>query len=532
MEHTIVIEPVGKQLSVPHGYSLMEALRQTDVEFPCGGCGRCGNCRVELLSGDIAMTEAHAAILRDKGFGSSWRLACMSKVEDDIVIRIPRGAMSITADDCCLSFVPEKGLGIAIDLGSTTVVGQLVDMETGTVLRTESGINPQVAYGADIISRISYCMRSEENLRELSSLTRDFIGSAIIERLCRNGEAGQVRQVVIAGNTVMHHIFAALDLGPLSVAPFCSPHNEGISFLPSELSPNLPPDSNVLFLPNITHFIGSDVLCGIHHCGMQHCGSWQLLIDLGTNGEMALGCRDRILCASTAAGPAFEGINITCGMRAMDGAVYAIDGGADGRPLMHTVADVAPRGFCGSGLVEAVHYLFSNGIIDFAGAFTDVAAQDVATVSACSVACGVNGTATDSLADALPTRFYFDDNVFLDIRDVREFQLAKAALAAGVDILMEQAGIVADDIENIYITGGLGYYINIGKMQQLGMFEQFSKERFHKLPNSSLAGAKELLFRSRQTEVEGILSLVEHCPLESVAAFQNVFCEKMFFPFM
>lgn len=515
MEHTITIEPIGKQLSVPHGHSLMEALRQTDVEFPCGGRGRCGNCRVELLSGDIAMTEAHAAILRDKGFGPSWRLACLSRVEDDIVIRVPQGAMSITTDDSCLSFVPENGLGIAIDLGSTTIVGQLVDMETGTVLRTESGVNPQVAYGADIISRISYCISSEENLKALSALTREFIGSYIIENLCRKGGIGRVRRVVIAGNTVMHHIFAALDLSPLSVAPFCSPHNEAISFSPSDLNPNLPADCHVLFLPNITHFIGSDILCGIHRCGMQHSRGWQLLIDLGTNGEMALGCSNRILCASTAAGPAFEGINITCGMRAVDGAVYAIDAGADGCPSMHTVADAAPRGFCGSGLVEAVHYLFSNGIIDFTGAFTDAAAHGSVTIQAGSAA-----------------RFYFDNNVFLDIQDVREFQLAKAALSAGVDILMEQAGITADDIEGICITGGLGYYVNIEKMQQLGMFEQFRKERFRKLPNSSLAGAKELLFRSSRSEVESILSIVEHCPLESIAAFQNIFCEKMFFPFM
>lgn len=532
MEHTITIEPMGKQLSVPHGYSLMEALRQSDVEFPCGGRGRCGNCRVELLSGDIAMTEAHTAILKDKGFGPSWRLACLSRVEDDIVIRVPQGAMNITTDDSCLSFVPENGLGIAIDLGSTTIVGQLVDMETGAVVRTESGVNPQVAYGADIISRISYCIRSEKNLKELSALTREFIGSAIIENLCRNGEMGRVHRIVIAGNTVMHHIFAAFDLSPLSVAPFCSPHNEAISFSPSDLNPNLSADCHVLFLPNITHFIGSDILCGIHRCGMQYSRGWQLLIDLGTNGEMALGCSERILCASTAAGPAFEGINITCGMRAVDGAVYAIDGDADGRPLMHTVADAAPRGFCGSGLVETVHYLFSNGIIDFTGAFTDATAHDFVTVQAGSAACVDNDTVMDSPAASLPTRFYFDNNVFLDIQDVREFQLAKAALSAGVDILMERAGITADDIEDICITGGLGYYVNIEKMQQLGMFEQFRKECFHKLPNSSLAGAKELLFRSNQAEVESILSIVEHCPLESIAAFQNVFCEKMFFPFM
>ena len=230
---------------------------------------------------------------------------------------------------------------------------------------------------------------------------------------------------------------------------------------------------------------------------------WQLLIDLGTNGEMALGCRERILCTSTAAGSAFEGINIMCGMRAVDGAVYAIDSDSDKRPLLHTIADVTPRGLCGSGLVEAVHYLFSNELIDFTGAFTE---PDM-------------------------NRFQLDDTVFLDIQDIREFQLAKAALSAGVDILIEQAGIMADDIEQVILTGGLGYYINIDKMQQLGMFEQFDKQRFDKLPNASLGGAKSFLFKNGQGEVAPILALIDHYPLESIQNFQQIFCKKMFFPY-
>ena len=502
MEHSITIEPLGKRLFVSHGTLLSEVLRHTNVEFPCGGKGRCGNCRVKIVSGSVALTDAHAAILEAKGMGSSWRLACMSRVECDLSIRIPVSAMSIAADESCISFVPGKGLGIAVDLGSTTVVLQLVDLRSGCVIRTESGVNPQTSYGAEIISRISYAIQEVENLQVLSMLTRNFIGGLICG-MCSEDERREIVQVVIAGNTVMHHIFASLSLAPLASAPFLSPCNGAVSFTPSELGWSLPSTCNILFLPNLSHFIGSDILCGIKKCGMYNSDCWQLLIDLGTNGEMALGCRERILCASTAAGPAFEGINIMCGMRAVDGAVYAIDRYTDGYSHLHTIADATPRGFCGSGLVEAVHDLFFNQIIDCTGAFTE---SDM-------------------------TRYYFDDHVFLDIKDIREFQLAKAALCAGVDLLIRQAGITVDMIERIFITGGLGYYINIEKMQRIGMFEQFDKHRFDKLPNASLGGAKHFLFKNGQAEISRILSLVEHCSLESIQAFQNIFCEKMFFPF-
>lgn len=502
MEHIVTIEPMGTKLSVPHGTMLSNVLRRIGADFPCGGNGLCGNCRVELISGNIALTDAHLALLKAKGMGPSWRLACMSRVECDLSIRIPNSTMSITADESSFSFVPEKGLGIAVDLGSTTIVLQLVNLQSGDVIRTESDVNPQTSYGADIISRISYAIQGADKLKELSNLTRNFIGG-MIHKMCSEDECRETRQVVIAGNTVMHHIFTSLDLTPLATAPFSSPHNEAVSFTPSELGWNLPPTCNILFLPNLSHFIGSDILCGIKRSGMYDSEHWQLLIDLGTNGEMALGCRKRILCASTAAGPAFEGINIACGMRAVEGAVYAIDRNTNKLPHLHTIANALPRGFCGSGLIEAIDDLYSHEIIDCTGAFTE---PDM-------------------------TRYYFDGHVFLDIQDIREFQLAKAALCAGVELLIEQAGITADAIEQIFITGGLGYYINIEKMQRLGMFDQFDKHKFCKLSNASLGGVKHFLFKNGQAEISQILALVEHCSLESMQTFQNIFCEKMFLPF-
>ena len=207
--------------------------------------------------------------------GSSWRLACMSRVECDLSIRIPVSAMSIAADESCISFVPGKGLGIAVDLGSTTVVLQLVDLRSGCVIRTESGVNPQTSYGADIISRISYAIQEEGN----------FIGGLICG-MCSEDERREIVQVVIAGNTVMHHIFASLSLAPLASAPFLSPCNGAVSFTPSELGWSLPSTCNILFLPNLSHFIGSDILCGIKKCGMYNSDCWQLLIDLGTTVEL------------------------------------------------------------------------------------------------------------------------------------------------------------------------------------------------------------------------------------------------------
>lgn len=404
-KHTVRIEPLGQVCEVPHGTPLRDVLRGMHADFPCGGRGQCGKCRVRLLSGQVSVDGRHATLLAEKGLDTAWRMACLSRVEDDLSIEVPQPEMQIlTAGGGSFSFLPESGYGVAVDLGSTTVVAQLVSLADNRVVRTVTEVNPQIAWGADIISRISYALQSAAHLVQLRDAVRTCVGR-MIETLLEEAEAGAVRKVVMAGNTAMHHLFAGYDVAPLAAAPYQSPQNAGFCLTADELGWRFLSPCTVEFLPNLSHFVGSDLLCGILACGISAGRDYSLLIDLGTNGEMALGNGSRIVYTSTAAGPAFEGVNISCGMRAVAGAVYAVEEEAGGRRCL-TVGGCPPAGICGSGLVEAVCSLVSGGEVDMTGAMTRPDCTEV------ELAPGVKLTGND----------------------IREFQLAKAALAAGMQL--------------------------------------------------------------------------------------------------
>ncbi len=502
--HKVTLLPGGDIIRAPHGSTLSDLLTDRNVAMPCGARGFCGNCRVRLTSGSIALTPAHEALRTRKQLGHDWYLACMTTVECDLTVQLPPDAMLITSDRADTHNAArdgEKGLGIAVDLGSTTIVAQLVDMMTGRVIESSDGVNPQTGYGADIISRITFAMKSAAGAETLRRITLDCIGSHI-ERLLKPDQVREVRTVTVAGNTAMHHFFAGLDTTPLSRAPFCSPTGGAYAFVPSQLGWHMLPDTcRVHLLPTISHFIGSDILCGIQACGMADIPEWQMLIDLGTNGEIALGCRDRIYCTSTAAGPAFEGLNMECGVRATPGAIYAVEA-TDERPRLLTVGWESPSGFCGSGIVEAIAYMLEEGVIDFTGAFAD--------------------GGSDS--------FVFAPGVYISVQDVREFQLAKGALSAGVEMLMKEAGINAGDIERVILTGGMGYHINLEKMQTVGLFRDFETRQFVRIPNSSLSGARMNLYPRCRESQKSVLDKITFCALETNCEFQKIFCQEMFFP--
>jgi uncharacterized 2Fe-2S/4Fe-4S cluster protein (DUF4445 family) len=278
-------------------------------------------------------------------------------------------------------------------------------------------------------------MESEQNMQTLMWCVRNYVGTEI-SRLLADYKVKDVERIVIAGNTVMHHLFSGIDVSSLASTPFQGIDNNAQIFTPNILKWDLPAGCQIEFLPNLGHFVGSDILCGVEACNMLTDQGWSLLVDLGTNGEIALAGKGRVIYTSTAAGPAFEGINISCGMRATSGAVYAVDY-CDGKFEVKTIDDLPGKGLCGSGLVEAVHALLQSGNMDSTGGFVDDA--DYIDIT---------------------------DKVRLTIADVREFQLAKAALAAGIEIILQESGVSPGDVKNIYITGGLGNYLNVEKIKE------------------------------------------------------------------
>ncbi len=495
------LQPIGKTLEVPRGTSLQNLLFDYGVEFPCGGNGRCRGCRVRVLAGSLSASAGEEEILSSRELAEGWRLACRSAVTDAVTLEIHQWETPILADDSVFEFAPQEGLGIAVDLGTTTVVVQLLDMQTGHVLGVRTDLNPQVAFGNDVMSRVQFAATAEGGLR-LKDAIRAGIGRLIEDLLRTDQGCGmEVRKVAVVGNTVMHHLFCGIDVGPLAHYPF-EPVNDGLRlFRSAELGWKINGDPMVWFLPCLGGFVGSDILAGILATRMHENDSLVALVDLGTNGEVVLGRRERMLCASTAAGPAFEGAGISMGMRAATGAIseVRISGAA---VQCHVLGSGVPRGICGSGLVDAVAAGLDLGVILPNGRLADNASQ-----------------------------WMLSPPVLLTQNDIRELQLAKGAIAAAFRILLSHWGAEAADVKRIYLAGAFGNYVNRTSARKIGLIE-FPEEKVRPSGNTALLGAKLALF-IRDEEDSGLASLrrqIKHVSLASDPQFQDVFVECMSFP--
>ncbi len=488
------IEPLGKELDVNYGTPLKDLIFEYGVEFPCGGKGFCGGCKVKLLAGDVKDPEKHEELNYKLGLDSEYRLACISELVEDVTIEIPQLESLILADNTQFNFTPLEGFGIAIDIGTTTIVAQLIDLKTSQVMDVQTSRNPQTRYGSDIMSRILHGLTPQGN-EELKSLIRDEAYRMV--KLLLAGKGLSLVKIVLVGNSVMHHLFCGFDVKPLSMYPFETTNNESAKFLPKELNWNLHEDVEIIFTRPIASFIGSDIYAGIIASGMDKTPNLTALIDLGTNGEIVVGNNEKMVCASTAAGPAFEGANIHMGMSAMTGAISSVNL-SDEIIDYHVIGNQDALGICGSGLIDAVAVFLQNGKLDAGGAVVN---ED--------------------------ENLKIDKRVYLTQKDVREFQLAKGALAAGLQILVNKLGKSLGDITRVFIAGGFGSFINLKNVAELGMLE-VDEYKIQKLGNSALIGAKMLLF-TNDYSFDTVLSKIEHISLDADESFQDIFVEKMFF---
>jgi uncharacterized 2Fe-2S/4Fe-4S cluster protein (DUF4445 family) len=492
-KHHIRLQPLGKELIVNHKTPLIDVLHEFGIEFPCGGKGTCGKCKVKLLDGEIEISDIHQQKIKKLGLSSEWRLACYSNCSSDITLEIEQFNHLILADESEFDFLPQTGFGVAVDLGTTTLVAQLIDLSTARVLAVETILNPQAKFGADLISRIQACING--NAAEMTRVIRSSIGTMIESLLDK--QAVEIHKIVIVGNTVMQLIFSDYDVSPLAEYPFHT-NNLGLKLLSAEeLGWNFQVAENVMFYPSIGSFVGSDILAGIVATGLHTKKKYTALIDLGTNGEIVVGNNQQIVCASTAAGPAFEGTNISMGMRAVTGAISSVKL-EDNKIITNVIGNTNPKGICGSALVDAVA-VFRK--LDLIGVFGEINSNE------------------DSISVASDVR--------LTQKDINEFQLAKAAIAAGLEILCNTLSIQLTDIHEVYIAGGFGNYINIQHLIQTGMIE-VPEKRIHKMGNTALIGAKMFLFTGIQI-TKKILSKTRHINLESDPDFQNIYVDKMLF---
>jgi uncharacterized 2Fe-2S/4Fe-4S cluster protein (DUF4445 family) len=495
----IRLHPQGSTLEVPRGTPLQEILFEYGVEFPCGGHGRCRGCRVKILSGDAPWTPEEEEILSRAELADGWRLACRSLASGDVTLEIRQWEAAILADHSSFKFRPGEGLGIAVDLGTTTLAAQLLDLATGDVLAVRTGLNPQAAYGGDVMSRIQYAL-SPGGQPRLEKLIRSGIRDLILGLLAAAGGGREIRDVVIVGNTVMHHLFCGVDITPLAHYPF-EPARDGLEIMESEaLGWKIPGSPPVRFLPCLGGFVGSDILAGIVASGMHESRELVALVDLGTNGEIVLGDRERMLCASTAAGPAFEGARIRMGMQATTGAISAVEI-SDGRHHCRVLGGAPARGICGSGLVDAVAAGLKLGIIQPNGRF----------------AAGLQ-------------EWHLTPAVALFQADIRELQLAKAAIAAATHLLLLRWQAERADVRHVYLAGAFGNYVDRTSARRIGLIN-FPFHIVEPSGNTALLGAKMVLCNSELTDdFADLRGRIRHVPLAADPLFEDSFVDCMSFP--
>lgn len=495
---TLKLLPLGRSVEVERGESLQDVLFEHGVEFPCGGRGRCKGCKIKVLSGNLPVGADDREKLSVAELEAGWRLACRATAEADLVVELAQWEAAILADDSAFAFTPQAGLGIAIDLGTTTLVGQLIDLESGQVLAVETALNAQARHGADVMSRIEFAM-ADSGQRILEELIREQIAQLALE-LLEHVPGRELSRMVIVGNTVMHHLFSGITVEPLSHFPF-EPQTSALqSFEARQLGWKLTGDPAIYFLPCLGGFVGSDILAGIIAARLQQSDSLVALLDLGTNGEIVVGNRERLLCASTAAGPAFEGARISMGMRAATGAVSEVHIEGDG-VRCHVLGHSQPRGVCGSGLVDAVAAGLELGWLKPTGRLCD------------------------------RTELVLAPPVTLNQRDIRELQLAKGAIAAGLSILLQQWGAGLEQVERVYVAGAFGNYINYHSARRIGLLK-FPIEKVVAAGNTALLGAKIGLFVTdpKSLTYPEVLSKTTHLSLHEHPVFHDTYVEEMSFP--
>ncbi len=429
--------------------TVLEVLQAEGVFLPapCGGRGRCGKCAVRFLRGAPDPSAEDMACLDGKRLEAGWRLACRAHPMGEYAIELPSAESAMLVETGFSGAAEERcqgggGRKVAVDVGTTTIAASLVNTGTGEVLATKTGVNRQRAFGADVISRIQASNEGKGELLRKSAV------EAVCELIRALGEDPAVVPVIVSGNTIMEHLLQGLDCHGLGVAPYT----------PVDIS--LHRKDNFLYMPGISTYVGADIVSGICACGMDRSGVVSLLIDLGTNGEMALGGRDGLLVASTAAGPALEGGNISCGVAGVPGAICGVRI-ENKRVQCVTIAGDKPIGLCGTGVLETVYELLHVGIMDESG-----------------------------YLDGVPDGgFPLCDGITFTQRDVREVQLAKAAIRAGIETLIDAAGVSADQIETVYLAGGFGQKIDLKKAVGIGLIPPQLAGKTIAVGNSSLAGA-------------------------------------------
>ena len=473
--------------------TLLALLRRAGCTLPaaCGGHGRCGKCRVSV--------------------NGVPRLACRVVPEDgdEVVLPPAAGGRILTETlDPPAAATGESGRAAAVDLGTTTVAVRLYDLATGQPLATCAAWSDLSAYGADVITRIQYTIAHPEGLAALSRAARDQVERLLTQALSQAGrEQAELKRVVAAGNTVMQSLLTGVSVRPLAAAPFCPE-----TLFREDRSDTLL-GAPLYCAPCAAGYVGGDITAGLLASGLAERAGQFLFLDIGTNGEMALGGRDGFVCCAVAAGPAFEGAGIACGMPGNDGAVSRVR--YNGRFEMNVIGGGAATGLCGSGLIDLVAVLRRLGGIDESGRLLPPEEAPEKLRSCLTRDGDGNGV------------FHLTDRVYLTAADVRALQLAKAAVAAGIQVLLTQQDITLSALSGLYVAGGFGMYLDPASAAAIGMLPPLPAGRLDSVGNAALAGAAALALRGGTADALAVADKCTYIELSGRPDFADAFAENI-----
>ncbi|MBO3803322.1 MAG: DUF4445 domain-containing protein [Candidatus Brockarchaeota archaeon] len=592
-KHTVTFQPEGLRVEVSEDDNLLTASRRCGVQIEslCGGRGSCGKCLVRIESGEATKpTRFEAQALSGAEMGSGVRLACQTCPISDLTVRVLasprvpgskiltwglelkvkpdpyvktvskelpkptlrdqrsdaerlRSALKQSSIDLLLlrqlprllrekdwkitatlygrEVVDVGGLdaggayGAAVDVGTTTIVVYLVDLASGKVMAVESDYNAQIPYGEDVISRIAYSTREKDGLATLQRLAIGTINKLLDEASKKaNVEKGRIYDVVCSGNTIMLSFLLGMDPSFIATAPYVPPDTGSIAVKAREMGIDTNPGGYLRTVPSISGYVGADVVSDVLVSGMHKKEAVSLLIDIGTNGEVVVGNKHKMLSASCAAGPALEGAEITFGMRGMEGAIEKVAINPESLEVFYkTIGGAKPKGICGSGLVDALASLAMAGLVDSTGKLTEKARQGQGFV----------------LAKAEETEIGKD--ITITQKDVRNLQLAKAAIFTGCYLLMKKMRIKPEGVKNVYVAGAFGNYIDPTSAIVIGMLPDVPVERIKMIGNGAGFGARlALLSKGKTKEAQSVARKIKYLELSGEEGFQKEFLKALNIP--
>ncbi len=574
VHHSVEIVPDGTRVKARTGELLADVLARAGLPLNlyCHKRGVCGKCVVRVRSGLLPILEAaEKAVLEKHGFGPDHRLACRFAVRGDLAVEVPPASrlgriavletglsLPVTLDPQVKKYAltleapplgapaavtealgallgpagpalplsalqhlrdlgagrpqtvtavlygerealdiepgdtSERACGLAVDIGTTTVVAELVDLVRGTTLGRASAMNSQASYGADVVSRITYAFQEPDNLRRLKRSIVHLLNE-LASGLCAKAglSADAVYEVVAAGNTAMNHF--------LCVAPFHAVFSSLPPVPAVELGLTLHPAARVYVVPNIKSFVGGDITAGLAATALAEKPGNALFIDIGTNGEIVLKTGRDLVATSMAAGPAFEGMSISCGMLAVEGAACRAEW-RDGFRLQ-TIGGGPPHGLCGTGLIDVLALALAHGLLG-----------------------------RDGKIAGPEKKLRLGEKLSLNQNDIRELQLASAAVKAGVRLLLRECGVPLRRVETVYIAGAFGNSLDVGRAKSLGLLPDLPDDRIVFVGNTALAGARKLLVAApERAAAESLAGSVAHVSLASRADFQDAFVRALEF---